>query len=131
PASFGGRRSGGGWAGGLVFSRPAQRSLTLRPARSPSRLATLCTRGFNSLVASTAALIATRWSETGPGRAYSRCGPPPFHGAPGWLTYRVLLSAKIFLRASRIRASMLDFSHLRHQSYATGRHQPGNSLCHV
>ena len=35
----------------LVFSRPAQRLLTLRPARSPSRLATLCTKGFSSLVA--------------------------------------------------------------------------------
>ena len=45
-----------------------QRSLTLRPARSPSRLATLCTRGFSSFVASTAALIATGWSEPVPGR---------------------------------------------------------------
>ena len=51
-----------------LFSGPAQRSLTLRPARSPSRLATLCTRGFSSLVASTAALIATGWSEPVPGR---------------------------------------------------------------
>jgi hypothetical protein len=53
----------------------------LRPACSPSRLATLCTRGFSSLVASTAALIATGWSEPVPGRVYPRCGPPPFHGA--------------------------------------------------
>src|SRR3984893_18470397 len=45
--------------------------------------ATLCTRGFSSLVASTAALIATGWSEPVPGRVYPRCGPPPFHGAPG------------------------------------------------
>src|SRR6266699_2599298 len=30
--------------------------------------ATLCTRGFSSLVASTAALIATGWSEPVPGR---------------------------------------------------------------
>jgi len=37
-------------------------------ARSPSRLATLCTRGFSGLVASTAALIATGWSEPVPGR---------------------------------------------------------------
>jgi hypothetical protein len=58
----------GGSAPALVFSRPAQRSLTLRPARSPSRLATLCTRGFSSLVASTAALIVTGWSEPVPGR---------------------------------------------------------------
>src|SRR5580704_11509433 len=39
--------------------------------------ATLCTRGFNSLVASPAALIATGWSEPVPGRVYSRCGPAP------------------------------------------------------
>ena len=45
--------------------------------------ATLCTRGFSSLVASTAALIATGWSEPVPGRVYPRCAPAPFHGAPG------------------------------------------------
>jgi Nucleotidyl transferase AbiEii toxin, Type IV TA system len=72
----------GGSAPALSVSGPARRSLTLRPARSPSRLATLCTRGFSSLVASTAALIATGWSEPVPGRVYPRCGPPPFHGAP-------------------------------------------------
>ena len=81
--SFGLPRYRGGSAPALTVSRPAQRSLTLRPARSPSRLATLCTRGFSSFVASTAALIATGWSEPVPGRVYSRCGPPPFHGAPG------------------------------------------------
>src|SRR5580698_5033820 len=35
-----------------------------------SPLATLCTRGFSSLVAPTAALIATGWSEPAPGRVY-------------------------------------------------------------
>ena len=80
--SFGLPRNRGGSAPALVFSRPAQRSLTLRPARSPSRLATLYTRGFSSLVASPAALIATGWSEPVPGRVYPRCGPTPFHGAP-------------------------------------------------
>ena len=39
--------------------------------------ATLYTRGFSSLVASTAALIATGWSEPVPGRVYPRCGPAP------------------------------------------------------
>jgi hypothetical protein len=39
--------------------------------------ATLCTRGFSSLVASPAALIATGWSEPVPGRVYPRCGPAP------------------------------------------------------
>ena len=80
--NFGLPRNRGGSAPALVFSRPAQRSLTLRPARSPSRLATLCTRGFSSLVASPAALIATGWSEPVPGRVYSRCGPPPFTAHP-------------------------------------------------
>src|SRR5580658_6800641 len=80
---FGLPRNRGGSAPALVFSRPAQRLLTLRPARSPSRLATLYTRGFSSLVASTAALIVTGWNEPVPGRVYPRCGPSPFHGAPG------------------------------------------------
>src|SRR5258707_3144543 len=88
--SFGLPTNRGGSAPALSVSGPAQRSLTLRPARSPSRLATLCTRGFSSLVASTAALIATGWSEPVPGRVYPRCGPPPFHGAPGYPTYRPL-----------------------------------------
>ena len=68
--SFGLPRNRGGSAPALRFSRPAQRSLTLWPARSPSRLATLCTRGFSSFVASTTALIATGWSEPVPGRVY-------------------------------------------------------------
>ena len=84
--SFGLPTNRGGSAPAWSVSGPAQRSLTLRPACSPSRLATLYTRGFSSLVASTAALIATGWSEPVPGRAYSRCGPPPFHGAPGYAT---------------------------------------------
>ena len=45
--------------------------------------ATLCTEGFSSFVASATASIATGWSEPVPGRVYPRCGPPPFHGAPG------------------------------------------------
>src|SRR5467141_449219 len=66
--SFGLPTNRGGSAPALSVSGPAQRSLALRPACSPSRLATLCTRGFSSLVASTAALIATGWSEPVPGR---------------------------------------------------------------
>ena len=79
--NFGLPTNRGGSAPALSVSGPAQRLHTLRPARSPSRLATLCTRGFSSLVASTAALIATGWSESVPGRVYPRCGPAPFHGA--------------------------------------------------
>ena len=46
---FGLPRNRGGSAPALVFSRPAQRSLTLRPARSPSRLATLLHRRLQQL----------------------------------------------------------------------------------
>ena len=48
--------------------------------------ATFHTEGFSSFVASAAASIATGWSEPVPGRVDSRCGPPPFHGAPGYAT---------------------------------------------
>ena len=41
------------------FSRPAQRSLALQPAHSPSHLVTLSTGGFSRLVASPSAPIAT------------------------------------------------------------------------
>ena len=61
--SFGLPSNRGGSAPALSVSGPAQRLLKLRPACSPSRLATLCTRGFSSFVASTTALIATGWSE--------------------------------------------------------------------
>jgi hypothetical protein len=50
----------------IVFSGPAQRSLTLWPARSPSRQATLYIESSDSFVASAAA--ATEWSEPVPGR---------------------------------------------------------------
>ena len=51
-------------ASALVFSRLAQRSLTLRPAGSPGRLATLCIEGSGGFVTSTTAPIATGWSES-------------------------------------------------------------------
>ena len=54
----------------IVFSGPAQRSLTLWPARSPSRLATLSIESSDSFVASAAASIATGWSEPVPGREF-------------------------------------------------------------
>ena len=66
-----------------AYPSATQRSLTLWPARSPSRLATLFTRGFNSFVASTAALIATGWSEPVPGRVYPAVDQHLLHGAPG------------------------------------------------
>ncbi len=44
--------------------------------------ATLCTRGFSSLVASTAALIATGWSEPVPGRVYLPLWTTPLTAHP-------------------------------------------------
>src|SRR5258708_12569211 len=46
------------------FSRPARRSLTLRPACSRGRRTTLSIEGFGDLVTSIAAPIATGWSES-------------------------------------------------------------------
>src|SRR6202163_415630 len=65
----------------IVFSRPAQRSLTLRPARSRSRQATLYIESSDSFVASAAASIATGWSEPVPGRDLHPLKSRPFHGA--------------------------------------------------
>src|SRR6516225_3011826 len=69
----------------IVFSGPAQRSLTLWPARSPSRLATLYIESSDSFVASAAASIATGWSEPVPGREFHLEFHPlessAFHGA--------------------------------------------------
>ena len=48
-----------GSAPALSFSRPAQRSLTFRPAYSPIRLATLFTGGFRDVVAFIPAPVAT------------------------------------------------------------------------
>jgi hypothetical protein len=64
-----------------VFSRPAQRLLTLWPARSPSRHATLSIESSDSFVASAAASIATGWSEPVPGREFHPLKSSAFHGA--------------------------------------------------
>jgi hypothetical protein len=45
-------------------SRPARRSLTLRPVCSRGRLAALCIRGFGRIVTFPAAPIATGWSDS-------------------------------------------------------------------
>ena len=52
-------------------SRPAQRSLALQPADSPSRLMRpLYTGGSDGFVTSTAAPIVTGWSDPVPGRVF-------------------------------------------------------------
>lgn len=79
PIDCGLPRTYGGSAPALFFSRPAQRSLSLRPAYLLSRLkAALYTRGFSSFVTSTAAPIATGRSEPVPRAGLPRCGPAPF-----------------------------------------------------
>ena len=52
----------------IIVSGPAQRSLALWPARSPSHLVTLSIESSDSFVASAAVSIATGWSEPVPGR---------------------------------------------------------------
>ena len=52
-----------GSASASFFSGPAQCSLTLRPACSPSSLRTLYTRGFSRFVTSTSAPVATGRNE--------------------------------------------------------------------
>jgi hypothetical protein len=65
----------------IIVSGTAQRSLALRPARSRSRHATLSTESSDSFVASTAASIATRWSEPVPERELHPLKSNAFHGA--------------------------------------------------
>jgi len=47
----------------LTVSRPAQRSLIFQPACSPGHLVTFYTEGFDGFVTSSAAPIATGWSD--------------------------------------------------------------------
>jgi hypothetical protein len=65
----------------IVVSGPAQRLLTLWPARSQSRHATLSIESSHSFDASTAASIATGWSEPVPGRELHPLKSSVFHGA--------------------------------------------------
>ena len=72
--------------------------------------ATLCTRGFSSLVASPAALIATGWSEPVPGRVYPRCGPAPFTAHPVSRLTRVDTQLPFILQ-KRLSASASEYRH--------------------
>jgi hypothetical protein len=65
----------------IVVSGPAQRSLSLWPVRSRSRLATLSIESSDSFVASAAVSIATGWSEPVPGRDLYPLKSSAFHGA--------------------------------------------------
>ena len=55
--------------------------VTLRPARSRSRQATLYIESSDSFVAFAAASIATGWSEPVPGREFHPLKSSAFHGA--------------------------------------------------
>ena len=63
-----------GSAPASTFSRPARRLLTLWPACSRGRLATLSIEGFGSFVASATAPIATEGADHGHARLVSRVG---------------------------------------------------------
>ena len=65
----------------IVFSGPAQPSLSLWPVCSRSRLATLSIESSDSFVASAAVSIATGWSEPVPGRDLHPLKSSAFHGA--------------------------------------------------
>src|SRR5246500_3581767 len=65
----------------IIVSGPAQRSLVLWPACSPSRHATLYTEGSDGFVSSAAASIATGWNEPVPGRELHPLKSSAFHGA--------------------------------------------------
>ena len=87
----------------IVFSGPAQRSLMLWPARSPSRLATLYIESSDSFVASAAASIATGWSEPVPGRELHPLKSSAFHGALLRQPCRVIATAQPTAKCSRRR----------------------------
>ena len=80
--NFGLPRNRGGSAPALVFSRPAQRSLTLRPARSPSHLCDLLHQRLQQSRCLPCCSDCYRVERTSSRAGYSRSGPSPFHGAP-------------------------------------------------
>jgi hypothetical protein len=83
----------------IVFSGPAQRSLTLRPARSRSRLATLSIESSDSFVASAAVSIATGWSEPVPGRDFHPLKSSAF-------SRRTVTTTTLFVRKGALPAAL-------------------------
>src|SRR6266581_710906 len=77
-----------GSAPALHFSRPAQRSLALQPADSPSRLMRPSTSEAPTALLSPPPLrLLPGGAIQFPGGSSSRCGPVPFHGALQWGCY--------------------------------------------
>jgi hypothetical protein len=93
----------------IVCSGPAQRSLTIRPARSRSRLATLYIANSDSFVASAAASIAPGWSEPVAGREFHPLKSSAFHGA---LLRQTVDSYRVTDHSSSIVSVVINFEHL-------------------
>jgi hypothetical protein len=84
----------------LPVSGPAQRSLRYSLHARGVAIATLYIEGFNGFVTSTAASIATGWSEPVPGRDLHPLKSSAFHGAL-FHQLRILQSKSVEKRASR------------------------------
>src|SRR5437660_1901415 len=79
----------GGSAPALIVSRPAQRSLTLRPARSPSRLSDPLHRRLRRLRCLHRRSDCFRVERTQfPGGTFTRSRSAPFHGAREMAIFR-------------------------------------------
>jgi hypothetical protein len=85
------------------FSRPARRSLALRPAHSRRHLYVTCyTEGFSHFVTSMTAPVASGWSGW-PGGACTHWKAPPCHGAHVNRTLRIAAMDLAFGRKARYR----------------------------
>ena len=93
----------------IVFSGPAQRLLTLWPARLPSRHATLSIESSDSFVAYAAASIATGWSEPVPGRDFHPLKSSAFFTAHCYNNnpFEMPPTRRLSLTCLRFRHSML------------------------
>ena len=117
-------RKDGGSASALRFSRPARRSLALRPAYSPSHMMTLYTGGFSRFIASTAAPIATGWSEN------RRAGFAPA-GKPCLCTAHTIEHAKLPAACRKARAGFLagELSPYRQVPWPPGTARSASGAC--
>jgi hypothetical protein len=106
--NFGLPRNRGGSAPALRFSRPAQRLLTLRPTCSPSRLCDLLHRRLQQLRGLRRCFDCYRVERTSSRAGYSRCGPSPFHGAPGFRVNQRLTHKAAICRCERSKLSLLS-----------------------
>jgi hypothetical protein len=97
-------RDKAGSAPAIAVAGSAQRSFTLRPARSRSRLATLSIESSDSFVASAIVSIATRWNEPVPRRELHPLNASAFHRA---LQRQPSLPKTNFMLSPRIPPKMI------------------------